>query len=167
MKSIFVSRRVEVSIKELRKTGKTGINLADKAEKVIDILASGAAQNSSAIIGTTTKYGEKRIQKCQKYDLGCGYRLVTVHQGETLYIPFLGTHDNCQRWLANNHLNNLAAGSGVSISIQQDRNQMEKSSQESACDTYSADDNQFDYLTNEDLRFVFSGIVRGMRKQGK
>jgi hypothetical protein len=88
MKSIFVSRRVEVSIKELRKTGKTGINLADKAEKVIDILASGAAQNSSAIIGTTTKYGEKRIQKCQKYDLGCGYRLVTVHQGETLYIPF-------------------------------------------------------------------------------
>jgi hypothetical protein len=44
---------------------------------------------------------------------------------------------------------------------------MEKSSQKSACVTYNADDDQVDYLTDEDLRFVFSGLVRGIRKQGK
>lgn len=165
MKSIFVSKKVEARIKALRKTGKTGINLADKAKKVIDRLASGTTQHSGDVICTTTKYGEKRIKTCHKYDLGCGYRLVTVQRGETLFIPFLGTHDSCQHWLENNsRLKNFAVGSGMNISIP-DTNQTEKSSKESACESKNTDDDLINFLTDEDLRFVFSGLVRGMKKQ--
>ena len=167
MISIFVSKKVEARIRALRKTGKTGINLADKARKVINSLASGITQHSSDVIGTTTKYGEKRIKNCHKYDLGCGYRLVTVQRGETLFIPFLGTHDSCQRWLENNsRIKNFAAGSGMNISIL-DRNQTEKSFKESASENKNTDDDSVIYLTDEDLRFVFSGLVRGMKKQEK
>lgn len=165
MKSIFVSKKVEARIKALRKTGKTGINLADKARKVIDNLASGITQHSGDLIGTTTKYGENRIKTCHKYDLGCGYRLVTVRRGETLFIPFLGTHDSCQQWLENNsRLKNFAVASGMNISIS-DTNQIEKSSKERASESENTDDDSIKFLTDEDLRFVFSGLVRGMKKQ--
>jgi len=167
MKSIFVSKKVEARIEALRKTGKTGIKLADKAKKVIDNLASGTAQHSGDAIGTVTKYGEKRIKNCHKYDLGCGYRLVTVLRGETLFIPFLGTHDSCQQWLENNsRLKRFAGGSGMNISIS-DINQTEKSFKESAPESENTDEDSISFLTDEDLRFVFSGLVRGRKKQKK
>lgn len=49
-----------------------------------------------------TKHGELRIDKCRKYDLGSGYRLVCVKQGPDLVIAYVGTHDDCDRWIENN-----------------------------------------------------------------
>jgi hypothetical protein len=166
MKSVFVSKKVEAGIAALRTAGKTGINLADKAMKILDSLASGTAPHSGCAIGTPTKHGEKRIKNCRKYDLGCGYRLVTVKRGETLFIPFLGTHDSCQRWLEHNsRLENFAVGSGRYISIPE-TNEAEMSCIESACETMNSDDDDLiNYLTDKDLRSVFSGLVRGMKTQ--
>ena len=167
MKSIYVSKKVETSIKALRKNGKTGNNLASKAKMIIDGLASGAAQHPDDVVGTTTKYGEKRIKNCYKYDLGWGYRLVTVQRGETVFIPFLGTHDSCQRWLeTNSRLKNFAVGSGRKISIT-DTRQRKASSIESACENKKTYDNPSYHLTDKELRFVFSGLVQGMKKQEK
>ena len=49
-----------------------------------------------------TKHGELRIDKCRKYDLGSGYRLICVEQGGDLIIAYVGTHDDCDRWIENN-----------------------------------------------------------------
>jgi len=49
-----------------------------------------------------TKHGELRIDKCRKYDLGSGFRLVCVEQGGDLFITYVGAHDDCDRWIENN-----------------------------------------------------------------
>ena len=65
-----------------------------------------------------TKYGEKRIKNCRKYDLGCGYLLITLQRCKTVFIPFLGSHDECQRWLENNsRLKAFNSGKGKTIHI--------------------------------------------------
>ncbi len=50
----------------------------------------------------TTDHGESRIKGCVKYDLGNGFRLVTVQQGEVVILLFIGDHDATQRWLDKN-----------------------------------------------------------------
>jgi superfamily I DNA/RNA helicase len=47
----------------------------------------------------TTDHGETRIKNCSKYDLGNGYRLVTVQQADVIVFVFIGDHDSTQRWL--------------------------------------------------------------------
>jgi len=49
-----------------------------------------------------TKHGELRIDKCRKYDLGSGYRLVCVEHGRDLLIAYVGAHDDCDHWIENN-----------------------------------------------------------------
>lgn len=49
-----------------------------------------------------TNHGESRIQHCVKYDLGRGYRLVTIkHQG-VVSLEFVGNHDQTDKWLNRN-----------------------------------------------------------------
>ncbi|MGD1084649.1 MAG: UvrD-helicase domain-containing protein [Verrucomicrobiota bacterium] len=48
----------------------------------------------------TTDHGESRIKNCIKYDLGNGYRLVTVQQAEVVVLVYIGDHDSTQKWLA-------------------------------------------------------------------
>jgi hypothetical protein len=49
-----------------------------------------------------TKHGELRIKGCMKYDLGSGYRLVTLKYGCHIYLLYAGSHDECNRWIENN-----------------------------------------------------------------
>ena len=110
-----------------------------------------------------TKYGEKRIKNCRKYDLGCGYRLITLQRGETVFIPFLGSHDECQRWLEkNSRLKAFHAGKGSTIHIED-----EKPSPANHKDTENMDEDDdgfIENLTDKDLRLVFKGLVEGARK---
>jgi hypothetical protein len=116
MQFLFVSSKVDGRIEALRKSGKAGIALAQKAIRIIERLTSGDFQNHRDAIGSHTKYGEKRIKGCRKYDLGCGYRLITLQRGETVFMPFLGTHDESQRWLeSNSRLKDVKAGAGRMI----------------------------------------------------
>ncbi|AMY07423.1 ATP-dependent DNA helicase Rep [Luteitalea pratensis] len=46
-----------------------------------------------------TNNGESRIKHCVKYELGGGYRLVTVQTDKVVAFCFAGTHDDTDRWL--------------------------------------------------------------------
>lgn len=46
-----------------------------------------------------TNNGESRINHAVKYDLGHGCRLVTVQTDNYIYLLFVGTHDDTERWL--------------------------------------------------------------------
>jgi superfamily I DNA/RNA helicase len=47
-----------------------------------------------------THKGESRIKGCIKYELGSGaHRLVTVHTSHFIYLLFVGSHDDVDRWL--------------------------------------------------------------------
>lgn len=164
MKFIFISKKVETCIAALNKADKAGRLVADKAKAIIDGLTSGTAQLHMDAIGSLTKYGEKRIRNCRKYDLSCGYRLITLRRGNTVFITFLGTHDDCQRWLENkSRLKDFDAGAGRTIRI------IEKKPAKASSKLREGDDNIVDdcdlseQYTDEDLRRVFSGLVQGLK----
>jgi hypothetical protein len=124
-------------------------------------------QRSKDIHVTFTKYGEKRIKNCQKYDLGCGYRLITVQRGASVFIPFLGTHDSCHRWLeTNSRLKNFTYDTGRKISIIREK-KGKAPRQEIECETLISDDDLFRQLTDKELRLVFSGLIQGIEKQSQ
>jgi len=113
MKLLFVSLKVESRIAGLKKAGKSGKILAQKATDIIDSLASGEVLHHLDAVVSYTKYGEERIKNCYKYDLGCSYRLIVLQRGKNVLVPFLGSHDEYQRWLENNsRLKAFNAGKG-------------------------------------------------------
>lgn len=168
MKLLFVSSKVESRIAILEKAGKSGKTLAQKASGIIDSLASGEVQNHMDTVESYTKYGEKRIKNCRKYDLGCGYRLIMLQRGETVFIPFLGSHDECQRWLAgNSRLKAFLAGKGKTVHIEEKE---PSPAYLSDLDTIDQDvdmagDILLQNLTDEDLRSVFRGLVSGRERR--
>ena len=74
---------------------------AKRAEEVIDWLATEERVTLEEI-KKRTKHGEHRINRCHKYDLPGGYRLICVKQGNDLVVLYIGAHDDCDRWLNNN-----------------------------------------------------------------
>lgn len=49
-----------------------------------------------------TNHGETRIDKCIKYDLGHGCRLITIQDQKVILFLYAGTHDDCDKWLNKN-----------------------------------------------------------------
>ncbi len=164
MKFLFVGSKVESRIEVLNKSGKAGIALAQKAIRIIEKLTSGDFQNHMDAVGSYTKYGEKRIQHCRKYNLGCGYRLITLQRGETVFMPFLGTHDESQRWLeSNSRLKDFNAGAGRMIRVVKKKPMTRLSKAIEKADSVADDSDSFTHLTDKDLRRVFSGLVEGSK----
>jgi hypothetical protein len=167
MKYIFVSSKVESCIAALKKSGKSGNTLARKVTRIFDALASGKVQRHIHTMDSYTKYGEKRLKNCLKYDLGCGYRLITLKRGNTVFIPFLGSHDECQRWLEKYSPSKaFHAGKGRVIHI--------KDQKQSPCENFTnkehsdLDEDDYDILqnvTDNDLRSVFKGLVKRAENQ--
>lgn len=97
---VYREPRFDRQLDALRRAGNKNAIAADKADKIIHKLAQGWQLPYE--IGMLTKYGEFRIKKCIKYDLGRGYRLITIRKADLLFVSFIGTHDECDRWLENN-----------------------------------------------------------------
>lgn len=68
------------------------------ATKVSAVLGSLGDKNPFAGL-KLTNHGETRIAKCLKYDLGDGWRLVTVQDNRTCGFIFLGDHEDVERFL--------------------------------------------------------------------
>jgi len=101
--TIFLHRGTKFNrrLNTLKRGGNQASLAAKRAEEIIENLASGGKALPEQM-GKLTKHGELRIDKCRKYDLGGGYRLVCVKQGENLVLSHVGTHDDCDRWIENN-----------------------------------------------------------------
>jgi hypothetical protein len=67
-------------------------------ETILARLASHAGRHPDAV-HKRTRHGEARIEKCQKFDLVGGYRLVYIREAQQFYFLFAGTHDDCDHWL--------------------------------------------------------------------
>lgn len=80
--------------------------------KVRAILGSLDKPDPFAKVVTTTNHGENRIPNCVKYDLGGGWRLVTVQHERTCGFLFMGNHDDTDRWLDVNRGQRFAVENG-------------------------------------------------------
>jgi hypothetical protein len=86
------------TLAELRAQGGYAAVAADKAEELIGILAGTNPADGRAKFRFTRK-GEYRIKNCRKVDLGCGYRIVCIQKDQRLVLLYIGTHDDCFRWI--------------------------------------------------------------------
>jgi len=167
MRYLYVSAKVESRIEALKKAGKAGAALAQKTMRIIESLRSGMLQSCPTATGGYTKYGENRIKNCLKYDLGCGYRLITLQRRGKIYIPFLGTHDECQRWLENNsRLKKVGTGKGTLLEISRKKPASAGTAAEGSAGTQEdAEEELRPEPSDRDLRFVFRGLVDAVRKR--
>jgi hypothetical protein len=167
MKYVAISAKVAYRIESLKKSGKAGNVLAQKATRIIENLISGDMRHFMNAVGSYTKYGEKRIKNCRKYDMGCGYRLITVQRGLKIFIPFMGTHDECQRWLENNsRLKEVVVGSRTLFRFCHKSQPPENLTNPDSADLgKGSEDEVLLELSDKDLRHVFSGLVEGAKKQ--
>jgi mRNA-degrading endonuclease RelE of RelBE toxin-antitoxin system len=89
--------------KRLRQLYKAGGKKSQVAERVDTIIERLCRRSSNPEVhGKLTQYGEARVEKCRKLNLGSGYRLLySVDRSRFLFL-FVGTHDECDRWLTHN-----------------------------------------------------------------
>lgn len=164
MKYVKISAKVDSRIKTLMKSGKTGKAIAEKVTNTIEKIKSGMVLGYKELSGSFTKNGEKRIKNCKKFDFSCGYRLITLQKGSTIFITFFGTHDECQRWLENNsRLKEITPGKGALFSISENKTTAESHSKVHTEKYYF--DEIIKNLSEQDLREVFCGIVESVNKR--
>ncbi len=85
-------------MRQLKRNGKRAeVAMARCRQLLEDIKTLGL--NDDAVYSKRTKNGESRIKNCVKYDLGGGYRLVTIRCHEHLLFPFVGDHDETDQWI--------------------------------------------------------------------
>jgi hypothetical protein len=157
---IYRQPRFNKKLDSLRKSGGSGALAAKRVEHLIQKLAD-QKQTLFQDEYTLTKHGELRLLNCRKFDLGGGYRLICVKHGGNLILPYVGTHDDCDRWLENNR------GFETSVDDMSPLNPS-KARAESGVNAREADEggNMPDYedvlmerLDDKTLRRVFRGLT--------
>lgn len=161
IENIHVDPKLEKCLSVLRKGSSRACLAADRTEAIIEELKQG--QTPPGDICSFTRNGEGRIKGCRKYDLGAGYRLVTLKQDNDLYLLFAGTHDECSRFIDNNR-DGLSLASIAERSDTVKRSGLKKeivSSTPSSSNDAETDEDWIPPLSDKDLRMVFSGLVEG------
>lgn len=102
-KVLFVHRTAifDRSLEDLRRKGGTASMQAEKADEVIRLITRMEGKSVREQF-RLTRNGEYRIKYCRKYDLGGGYRFVLLHRGRHLVLLYVGSHDDCFRWIERN-----------------------------------------------------------------
>lgn len=166
-KLICLSPKVMDQIASLRKAGTMGVLLAGKAEAIIGRLQSGEAWQSDRKIAPRTAHGENRIRKCVKYDLGWGFRLITLLRNDVLYICYLGPHDQCDRWLADNsRLKEVDFGRSTLYQVATRTSIESGLYPESSSEELDDLDKRLKELPDQSLRRIFCGLVHARRPTG-
>jgi hypothetical protein len=164
-KLICLSPKVIERIASLRKAGSTGVLLADKAEAIISRLKSGETWQTDRKIAPRTAHGEKRIRKCVKYDLGCGFRLITILRRSCLFICYLGPHDECDRWLADNsRLKEVDFGRSTLYKVATQKLKEEGLHPENYSEGLDDLDKRLRELPDQSLRRIFCGLVKAPKE---
>ena len=110
-----------------------------------------------------TGWGEKRVEGCLKYDLGDGYRVICFRRAETLFVSYIGTHDDCHNWLdhfSGRH-NWVAKENGTTLPVQWAESAAgpeAKSSDEDLDD--DLDDFLLGQIDDKTLRRIFNGLIK-------
>ncbi len=162
--AVFIHRegRFARRLDTLKRGDKKSSIAAERAEELVKKLL----EEDLAFLEETynrTKHGELRIDKCRKYDLGSGFRLICVEQGADLIITYVGAHDDCDRWIENNRrfepeVNELSEGTFFTTEEEEGK---EASEMEYDKEDMDYDDILMKQIDDNLLREIFCGLCRG------
>jgi hypothetical protein len=159
---ICFAKSLDIQIEELNRAGKKGRIAAATCLEILEQIRKDGLTGELLFIKRTKK-GEARVDKCVKYDLGNGYRLITILCKDHLFIPFAGTHDKADLWLEHNRLDNiykkkeLYMVEKINYEQQQFESVCETSMETSFCDEY--EEGLLERIDDDTLRQVFRGLV--------
>jgi len=97
---IHQTRRFAKRLAAMAMEGKNERIVAERAGKIIEQLQEHPLHEEAE--RKRTHSGELRLEDCRKYDLSCGFRLIALRRDNRLIFSWIGTHDECHRWLENN-----------------------------------------------------------------
>ncbi len=97
---IFLNPKAGKQLAALFRSGKRAALAARRAQAIIDGLQTTSEPPKP--VAKLSRHGELRLKGCRKYDLGGGYRMITTAKKGAVFILFIGTHDQCHRWMENN-----------------------------------------------------------------
>jgi hypothetical protein len=98
IRHIHLAKSLIKQLDVLGKAGRKGELAVDRYKDLVRGIRQKGRQCED-VVAKRTRHGELRLKNCVKYDLGGGYRLVTVRQGEHLFLLFIGSHDETDQWL--------------------------------------------------------------------
>lgn len=147
-------------LKALSRSNGRGCAAAKRAERFIYALAGGQLSNAE-LLAKRTKNGELRLDNCWKFDLGSGYRLISLREKEALYFTFVGTHDSCDRWLDKRRTEKVNFDPAQSKLIS--ANSKEPPGQELPAELLTAEAEYEAYIASKldekTLRYLFRGLL--------
>ncbi|HSL39012.1 MAG TPA: hypothetical protein VK857_01475 [Desulforhopalus sp.] len=95
---LHLARTLDKQLQLLRRSGKKAELAVCRYDQLVKDLR-GFGVRHDAVFSKRTKNGENRLKNCVKYDLGGGYRLVTVRSADHLMLTFVGGHDEANQWI--------------------------------------------------------------------
>jgi hypothetical protein len=143
----------------LRRKGGSGSLAAKKADELINNILCGKIEGTRQRF-RLTRNGEFRIKHCMKYDLGCGYRLAFIRKGDHIVFIYIGSHDDCCRWIDRNkglihETEDRAHEMRIRCNSQIDRHKQKEELQEDEYET-----NLMSKIDDKILRQIFSGFAK-------
>lgn len=94
---IILYKGFRESQKKLQRRGGPYSTASRRVSAAIGESAAGDADPFENL--PTTNHGESRIKDCVKYDLTGRCRLVTVQKDGRCVFLYVGTHDDCEKWI--------------------------------------------------------------------
>lgn len=161
IENIHLDPKLKKCLTAMRRGSRRACLAADRVETIIADLKRG--DTPPGLAGTFTRNGETRIKGCRKYDLGAGYRLVTLKQEGDIYLLFAGTHDACSRWIENNreHLP-IEMIADRSRSIRWSGPKKGAAPPGTLLAKREPEEDRVPPLSDRELRTIFSGLVKGI-----
>lgn len=158
MTTLYISPFVEKQVDELQSSSRKGRLALDTYVSVCEILQEG-----DEFFSKRTKHGENRLVGCVKYDLGSGYRLVTVRKKRDVHLVCLGTHDEVDTWLERNR--NWAPSSSVKILQLAREKETLVAGEEDVTEPDIYEEHLLEKVDEDVLKYVFAGLFRKRKVQ--
>jgi hypothetical protein len=154
------------------KDGKRERVVAQRARKIIADLQSHPLHKEAEC--KRTRHGELRLNDCRKYDLSCGFRLIALKRDNRLIFTYIGSHDDCQRWIENNQYDQDDIMSNPVPHINDDDCQRKdlaapdfQDKNDSLCRIDEYEEQLLAHLSDADMREIFQGLFKGQQATGK
>ena len=166
MRYLHISKNIDRYLDKLRNGGKHGVLATSQYLQIVESLRQ-AKWRSNMINCKRTKNGEYRLKNCIKYDLGHGYRLVTVKDGDNLFITFAGSHDQTDRWIETHRYDSFREDDPQYISeiiAEDETTSLDESPESSLSGSLSVpgeyEEQLLEKIDDEVLKMVFPGLYR-------
>ena len=89
---IHQTRRFAKRLMFMAKAGKHERIVAERAKQIIADLQINPLHEEAEC--KRTRHGELRLNDCRKYDLSCGFRLISLKRDRRLIFIYVGSHDD-------------------------------------------------------------------------